>query len=354
MLGFAPVRLKNVQSRLGEDEAVLAFLSGVDRLDVFVVRRRLVRHTSAPIGNRVLAQRVRLARELVAGPRRAPEAPEALGDLYELLLGPAERGEFLAGVKHVIVVPHASLGAFPFAALWNRRNGKFLVEERTVSYLPTIAALTAGPRETRVSPDRLVVFAPLSGSLPGTVTEARAIVKVRPGTEMRFGSASSESGVRAALRANESVHIASHGSHNSQNPLFSRMTVGMSRARGSADDGHLDVHEILGLHTGSRLVFLSGCETGLGSGTDSPFEQASEEGSLAQAFLIAGAQTVVATLWRVDDAESVDLAKTFYEQTRSGGTPADALAAAQRAAIRSQSGYSWAAYTVSGMSGRYP
>jgi CHAT domain-containing protein len=117
----------------------------------------------------------------------------------------------------------------------------------------------------------------------------------------------------------------------------------------SADDGHLDVHEILELQTRSPLVFLSGCETGLGSGTQSAFEQGSEEGSLAQAFLIAGAQTVVATLWRVDDAESVELAKTFYRQLRSGATPADALARAQRNAI-GQSGYSWAAYTVSGTS----
>jgi CHAT domain-containing protein len=125
--------------------------------------------------------------------------------------------------------------------------------------------------------------------------------------------------------------------------------VGSARRRGGEDDGRLDVHEILGLQTRSPLVFLSGCETGLGSGTVSAFAPGSEEGSLAQAFLIAGAQTVVATLWRVDDAESVDLAKLFYRQIRLGANPAEALALAQRNVIR-QPGYSWAAYTVSGIS----
>jgi CHAT domain-containing protein len=231
--------------------------------------------------------------------------------------------------------------------LWNRRTGKFLIEEQVVSLLPTIAALTVEPRVTRATSGRLLAFAPLSDSLPGTVRELRAIASVRPGAELRIGSASTKSGIKAALLAGASVHVASHGSHNSQNPLFSRMVVGSAQHTG-ADDGHLDVHEILGLQTRSPLVFLSGCETGLGSGTESAFGQGSDEGSLAQAFLIAGAETVVATLWRVDDAESVELAKTFYRQLQSGATPADALARAQRGAI-GQAGYSWAAYTVSGM-----
>jgi CHAT domain-containing protein len=347
MLGLATVSIPSILSRLCEDDAVLTFLSGPDRIDVFVVRRGLLRHTRTALGDRALAQRVRLARELLAGLQRSPEVSKALGDLYDLLLGGAERAGSLAGVRRLLIVPHGSLGALPFGALWNRHSGKFLIEERVVSFLPTIAALTIGPRETRAVSGRLVAFAPLSDSLPGTVREVRAIASVRPGTELRIGSAANESGIKAALVAGASVHIASHGSHNSQNPLFSRMVVGRARPA-SGDDGHLDVHEILELQTRSPLVFLSGCETGLGSGTQSAFEQGSEEGSLAQAFLIAGAQTVVATLWRVDDAESVELAKTFYRQIQSGAAPADALARAQRGAI-GQAGYSWAAYTVSGM-----
>jgi CHAT domain-containing protein len=349
LLGLTPVNLRSVQSRLGDDDALVTFLSGPDRVDTWVVRRGLARHTSIPLGDRTLAQRVRVARELLARPMRTPEIQSALGDLYDQLLGSPDETAALAGAKHLLIVPHGSLGALPFAALWNRRSGKFLVEERAITYLPAVAALTVPPGNAPSARERLVVFAPLSDSLPGTLREARAIAKLRPAADVRIGSASNEAGVRAALIAGASVHVASHGYHNSQNPLFSRMVVGNTRGA-ALDDGRLDVHEILGLQTTSPLVFLSGCETGLGSGAGSAFELESEEGSLAQAFLIAGVQSVVATLWRVDDARAVDLATSFYRHLQSGASPGDALANAQRDAIRKQSGYSWGAYTVSGRS----
>jgi CHAT domain-containing protein len=136
--------------------------------------------------------------------------------------------------------------------------------------------------------------------------------------------------------------------HNSQNPLFSSVTVGRGVGTTPASDGKLEVHEILALTTRSPLVFLSGCETGLVSGAEGQMIQGSDESSLAQAFLIAGAQNVVATLWRVDDASAVRVADSFYRQLRNGFSPEDALAGAQRDVIRRRGDYTWAAYTVSG------
>jgi CHAT domain-containing protein len=100
------------------------------------------------------------------------------------------------------------------------------------------------------------------------------------------------------------------------------------------------------------LVFLSGCETGLGLGSNSPFEQGSEQGSLAQAFLIAGARNVVATLWRVPDASTAKLAESFYRELGSGASPDEALARAQRESIRRQADYTWSAYIPFGTSMR--
>jgi CHAT domain-containing protein len=136
--------------------------------------------------------------------------------------------------------------------------------------------------------------------------------------------------------------------HNSQNPLFSRMTVGQGIGTAPANDGKLEVHEILALTTRSPLVFLSGCETGLVSGAEGQIIQGSDESSLAQAFLIAGAGRVVATLWRVDDASAVRMADSFYRRLRNGSSSDDALAGAQRDAIQRRGDYTWAAYTISG------
>jgi CHAT domain-containing protein len=217
-----------------------------------------------------------------------------------------------------------------------------------LSYLPSVATLSAEASVAAPSLERMTVFVPIPDSLPGTRDEAEAIERIIPAAQIRLGSASTEAAVRTAIQSDRTVHVASHGMHNSQNPLFSRMTVGHGVGTVSANDGRLEVHEILAMATHSPLVFLSGCETGLVSGAEGQIMQGSDESSLAQAFLIAGAQNVVATLWRVDDASAVRIADSFYRQLRNGFSPEDALAAAQRAAIQRRGDYTWAAYTVSG------
>jgi CHAT domain-containing protein len=200
------------------------------------------------------------------------------------------------------------------------------------------------------------VFAPFPDSLPGTEREGRAVARLSKGGQLRLGGASTEAAVRAALGEGRPVHVASHGAHNAQNPLFSRVIVGARPAGGvdAADDGRLEVHEILGLRTASPLVFLSGCETGLSVG-DAPFASGVDDGSLAQAFLVAGAASVVATLWRVDDADAVRMATSFYRALGAGASPEEALARAQRESIRNRSGgFTWAAYEASGASRANP
>jgi CHAT domain-containing protein len=152
--------------------------------------------------------------------------------------------------------------------------------------------------------------------------------------------------VRLALQQGRIVHIASHGSHNSQNPLFSRIVVEAGRA-GPGSDATLAVHEIVGISTKSPLVFLSGCETGVTSSGEGVFAAESADASLAQAFLFAGASSVVATLWPVTDSEAARIASDFYRVLKSGKTAQDALASAQRRAIAGRQPLTWAAYTVS-------
>ena len=348
LLGLAPVKLGEIQSRLAPDAALLLFLSGPERLDLFVVRRGSLLHRSAPIGSQALSARVRFAREMIGAASSNAVIPPALAELHDLLLGPIEAAGQLEGVSQLLVVPHGSLGALPFAALWNRKAGRFVVEDYVLSYLPTAAALSADRPAGPIPLGGMVVFAPLPDSLPGTLREARAITRHMSVAELRIGRASSEARVRTALETGRPVHLASHGAHNPQNPLFSRMVVG---GGGGAGDGNLEVHEILGLISTSPLVFLSGCETGLGGTGQTHFDQEFEEGSLSHAMLIAGVGTVVATLWRVQDAGAAALADRFYHYLRSGQQPEEALASAQREMISVVGGFTWAAYVVLGRGG---
>jgi CHAT domain-containing protein/tetratricopeptide (TPR) repeat protein len=340
-----PPRLGDVQSRLSSGEALIVFLSGRDHLDAFALSRNRIVYRAEPLGAAEMRTRVRVVRELLNRP--TPDAARnALADLHRVLLDPWKDSGVLRGVDHLVIVPHGALAALPFAALWNRANGRFAVEDYTITTLPSVAALAKCCDSTRVDLSRALVLAPLSDELPGTRREANAIANVVPGAEVKLGVASTEQAALAGLTAGRPLHVASHGSHNSQNPLFSRIVVGATRHESPGSDGLLEVYEILGMSTSSPLVYLSGCETALGRAADNAFTSSSDENSLAESFLIAGARTVVATLWRVDDAGAAGIAETFYTRLQSGGSPEDALAYAQRQALKGAHNFTWAAYTV--------
>ena len=137
---------------------------------------------------------------------------------------------------------------------------------------------------------------------------------------------------------------------NAWNPMFSRIEVATRPNGGSANDGRLEVHEVLGLTIRSPLVFLSGCETGLGASWSTSFDRGEDYATLAQAFLYAGARNVVSTLWRVADESAAEFAEYFYDGLGSLQA-VDALAAAQRRMLadpRYRAPYFWASYQMSG------
>jgi CHAT domain-containing protein len=131
--------------------------------------------------------------------------------------------------------------------------------------------------------------------------------------------------------------------------MFSRLELSRG-SDASDDDGRFELHELLATRVASRLVFLSGCETALGTAWSTTFQRGEDYATIALAFLQAGASSVVATLWRIEDRGAAAFASSFYGSLRDR-PPAAALALAQRAMLRSR-GYSapyyWAAYQIEG------
>src|SRR5262249_24455464 len=92
-----------------------------------------------------------------------------------------------------------------------------------------------------------------------------------------------------------------------------------------AEDGILHAEDVSGLDLlGTELVVLSACETGLG-------EVQVGEGvvGLRRAFVLAGARTLVMSLWTVPDQQTQELMEAFYHRLLAGVARADALREAQ-------------------------
>jgi CHAT domain-containing protein len=121
--------------------------------------------------------------------------------------------------------------------------------------------------------------------------------------------------------------------------------------RTAGDDGFLQSSEVADLRFNADLVVLSACETAVGA-------LEGEEGiaNLSRAFLLAGAKTVISTLWQVDDDASLFLMKHFYAHLAEQKTPAYALTAAKRDFLRTfgskAAPFDWAAFGAEGEIGR--
>jgi CHAT domain-containing protein/predicted negative regulator of RcsB-dependent stress response len=186
--------------------------------------------------------------------------------------------------------------------------------------------------------------------LPFTLQEAKAIMAVAPadGRTMVTGFGASRSlAVGGGLSGYRVVHFATHGVINCQHPELSGIVLSMLNERGERENGFLQLHDIYRLDLSADLVVLSACSTGLG-------EEIRGEGlvGLTQGFLHTGANTVVASLWRVDDRATAELMQHFYQaMLEEGLTPAAALRDAKKALWREKrwhSPYYWAAFVLQG------
>jgi len=323
-----PVELEVLQGVLAPDAAVVEYVLAGERVFALIVTRGGIESVVLPIETSRLEPKVKLFRALVFGASGEDWRPLA-AELDRLLIAPLEESGALGGVGTLVLVPMGCLHELPFAALLSG-DGAALVERYAVARAPS-ATLWTRPRPARASSSRAIVAfglrRPRGRRLPPLAfaeREAAAVAAVFGG-EARVGRDATETAFKALAPGARRLHVAAHGVSEPLLPLHSRLHL----EPGSADDGQLTVREILDLDLAADLVSLSACRTGLSPPAGGRRQLEVDRVGFVEAFLHAGAGSVLATLLPVSDAAAAAFMTAFYGHLRSS-PPAAALAATQR------------------------
>jgi CHAT domain-containing protein len=179
--------------------------------------------------------------------------------------------------------------------------------------------------------------------IPGSRREAEAIARyVSPGSKVYVGAQASEGRIKQEdLSRYRIVHFATHGFVSRENPGRSALLLAASPS--DREDGVLEAREISALALDSDLVVLSGCETARGRILAGEGVQ-----SLARAFFLAGARSVVASLWKVRDQATEELMAAFYRDLAEGLPEDEALREAKLELSKKAPARDWASFVLIG------
>lgn len=300
------------------------------------------------------------------------EVTTDLGDrLYELLIRPAEG--MLEGKDTLIIVPSGPLWYVPFEALQVPGDPfsapYYLLQRYAIAYAPSLSSLPIIlAAEDEQGNERVLAFVnpsrsdmpPIPSNLEATVKEFAEAVG---GGEVITGSQATEAALKKLLPLASCdtgscevpfryVVFGCHGVFRCANPLYSYVALG----GGEGEDGNFYAREVLERRlSGVKMVLLLACEsflpavesrietTTMGLGRDiTPQEkvrvmrdlvQGDELVGLSRAFILAGAEAVLATRWELSAPVGGELARHLGEELGKAPTKALALQSAQKKLI---------------------
>lgn len=258
-------------------------------------------------------------------------------ELHELLISPVQ--QFIEG-KNLLIVPGGVLGYLPFEALLTEsvkesnvdfHDYPYLLKNHSISYnysathwqkLLTDEPWLAEENFVGFAPefsgtDTLISRSGSFGRLQFNRREIEQILKIMRGKGFLNQAATVENFLKNADKY-RILHLATHGVANDQTGDYSYLAFYQDLDSNNTDI--LYVKDLYNLKLAAEMVVLSACETAIGE-----FQRGEGIVSLARGFFYAGAESIVTTLWKLDDKSSLELMPTFYENIKNGMTKDVAL-----------------------------
>jgi hypothetical protein len=309
-----PVSLDELRAGVGDDGALVAYVVTAERLVALVVTPATT--TWVDLGSRVqlddliggLLPDLDVAASDLSDGMAAfvrGELAERLGRLAALLVAPVLDA---VGDRCVVLTPSGVLAGVPWTLLPGFAGRPVTVAQSATSWLArrkpplrmSSAGFVAGPRVARAE------------------DEVTAAAKEWDGARVLMGDAASAAAVSDLANSVDVLHVAAHGRHSSENPMFSGLQLA---------DGPWFGYDIDQLRSVPDIVLLSACEVGR-----STVRWGEELIGMTTAWLHAGTRCVIASAAAINDHAAYDVLVAVHEQLSAGVDPAAALAAAVPAA----------------------
>jgi CHAT domain-containing protein len=222
----------------------------------------------------------------------------SLSRLADLLLAPLALGE-----DRLVIVPTGALAALPWTNLAPMKG-------RPVVVAPSATAWLAANRPAGRGDGAVVALA--GPELAHSEEEVAAIGKLWPGSRVLAGAEGGRAELVSALASATVVHVAAHGQHHAENPLFSLIRL---------VDGPLFAYELDHTSQTAEHVVLSACE--LGQATIRPGDEAL---GLTSVLLRLGTRSVISGVARVPDEAAAEVMTSYHAALAGGADSASALA----------------------------
>lgn len=316
----SPLSAEAIMAQLPEDTGVLAYFETDDALIAMLVRKNALTIRQLPMPLHALAG---ASFDLRGRPRGLLTEDGRLGaswlfpKLGALLLQPL--AQELSDIRTLWVIPYGILHHLPLTAMPVDAEGLLLEGWGSqVALAPSITVLFQKDWiGEKISSSRRRVFLGYDGdTLHHATLEASALAE-RWGGESMIGEDATLAALHAAWSRCDLLHLACPGVFRPDQPLESGVKLA---------DGLAKVSQLFELPPArQRLVILSACETGRGQ-----VRRGEEVVGLVRAWMYAGADGVLVSLWQVDDLATLLLMDAFH-QFLQDASAARALAQAKRA-----------------------
>jgi len=355
-----PVQLATFQRDLRSTELFVEYVLGEPHSYALAITENSVHRYTLPPKSELEGKTVQYRSEITQKKTDLPLAQQLYNGLFASIPGVNKK-------QDLIIVPDGRLHLLPFSAFAN--SGQYVVTTHLVDVVPSGAVLhilrqranlihndlpyvgvaawiSKPPPTTLAATIRRAVSGPERQeliALPESRNEVETISTdlPKPSTILLGDQATETAFKRLPLNQYNVIHLALHGYTDPEYP--DRSALVFAPETPPINDGLLQSREIRKLPLDASLVTLSACDTGVG-----PVGEGGVA-NIVNAFIEAGAQSVVSTLWELEDHSTALLMIDFYQRLGHGEGKAEALRQAQLDLLKSgDPPYYWAGFELDG------